>query len=91
MSSEQRSTFLLIVDPHFLEDLKYWTEIDPKVALKVLTLVEHVSRDPFKGIGKPELLKALGVWSRRITQEHRLVYRADSGRIYLLMCRYHYR
>jgi toxin YoeB len=91
MRSEQRSAFLLIIDPHFLEDLKYWTGTDPKVALKILILVEHISRDPFKGIGKPELLKALGAWSRRITQEHRIVYRVDSGRIYLLMCRYHYR
>ena len=90
MSSEQRSAFQLIVDPYFLDDLKYWTEADSKVALRVLTLVEHISRDPFQGIGKPELLKGLGVWSRRITQEHRITYRVDGRKIHLLQCRYHY-
>ena len=90
MSSEQRPAFLLIVDPYFLDDLKYWTEADSKVAVRVLTLAEHISRDPFRGIGKPELLKGLGVWSRRITQEHRITYRVDGGKIHLLQCRYHY-
>ena len=91
MSSEQRPAFLLIIDPLFVEDLKYWVETDLKVSIRVLTLVEHISRDPFKGIGKPELLKSIGVWSRRITQEHRIVYRVDDGRIYFLQCRFHYR
>ena len=90
MNSEQRQTFLLVVDPNFVEDLKYWVETDSKVSVKVLTLIEHISRDPFKGIGKPELLKVIGAWSRRITQEHRIVYRVDNGRIHFLQCRYHY-
>lgn len=90
MSSKQRSAFLLIIDPYFFEDLKHWVETEPKVASKVLTLIEHISRDPFKGLGKPEPLKTLRAWSRRITQEHRIVYRVDSGSIYFLQCRYHY-
>ena len=90
MSSEARSAFLLIIDPNFLEDLTYWAQTDSKTAVKVLNLIEQTSREPFKGIGKPELLKGLGVWSRRITQEHRFVYRVQTGRIYFLACRYHY-
>jgi toxin YoeB len=90
MKSHEQSAYLLIVDPDFIEDLRYWTGTHAKTASKVLELVEAVRRDPFRGIGKPELLKALGVWSRRITQEHRLVYRVDGGRIYFLQCRYHY-
>jgi toxin YoeB len=92
MKSQERPAYLLIVDPNFIEDLRYWVATHPKTASKVLELVEVTRRDPFKGIGKPEPLKSLGsgIWSRRITQEHRLVYRVDSARIYFLQCRYHY-
>ena len=76
----------------FLEDLRGWVETDRKVALRLLTLVEAVLRDPFAGLGKPEPLKHLaeGAWSRRITEEHRLVYLVREGRIDFLMGRYHY-
>lgn len=76
----------------FREDLVYWTKTDRRLALRVLELVEAVMRDPFDGIGKPEALKhQLGdVWSRRITQEHRLVYRVNETRIDFLQARYHY-
>jgi toxin YoeB len=90
MKSQEKSAYLLIVDPNFLEDLRYWTATNAKVASKVLELVEAVSRDPFTGLGKPEPLKGLGAWSRRITQEHRFVYRVETARIHLLQCRYHY-
>jgi toxin YoeB len=62
------------------------------VALRLLDLVEVVSRTPFDGIGKPEPLKYLGagVWSRRLTEEHRLVYRVTDDRIDFLQGRYHY-
>lgn len=65
---------------------------DRKVALRVLKLVEEVLRDPFQGTGKPEPLKYLdaNTWSRRITQEHRLVYRVAGGRVDFLQARYHY-
>lgn len=67
-------------------------ETDRKIALRILDLVETVLREPFTGIGKPEPLKYLssGTWSRRITQEHRLVYRVSQGRVDFLQARYHY-
>jgi len=76
----------------FREDLRYWVEADRKVATRILELVEAVVRDPFRGIGKPEPLKfpLAGVWSRRITQEHRLVYKVSGKRIDFLQGRYHY-
>ena len=76
----------------FLEDLRYWVEADRKTALRVLSLVEAILRDPFRGIGKPEPLKYLaeGAWSRRLTQEHRVVYLVREGRIDFLQARYHY-
>jgi toxin YoeB len=82
----------LLVDPHFLDDLQHWVRADPRVAQRVLQLVDAIRRDPQRGIGKPEPLKHLGpgYWSRRVTQEHRLVYRVQQGRISLLQCRYHY-
>jgi toxin YoeB len=78
--------------PAFLEDLRWWVETDRKVALRVLDLVDAVLRDPFDGLGKPEPLKHLGsgIWSRRITQEHRLVYLVGAERIDFLQARYHY-
>ncbi|MGA8200484.1 MAG: Txe/YoeB family addiction module toxin, partial [Candidatus Sulfotelmatobacter sp.] len=61
----------------FRQDLRYWVETDRRVALRSFELIEAVLREPFTGIGKPEPLKYVlaGCWSRRITQEHRLVYR----------------
>ena len=81
-----------VFQPEFLDDLRHWTKTERRVALRVLDLVEAVLRDPFTGIGKPEPLKHLGggAWSRRITQEHRLVYLARDERIDFLQCRYHY-
>ena len=76
----------------FLEDLRYWVQQDRRVALRALDLVEAILRDPFDGIGKPEALKhlAAGAWSRRLTQEHRVVYLVRSERIDFLQARYHY-
>ena len=81
-----------VFQPEFRDDLKDWVESDRKVALRVLDLVEAVMRDPFTGIGKPEPLKFVlaGCWSRRITQEHRLVYKVSENRIDFLQARYHY-
>lgn len=81
----------LVFEKEFREDLRYWVQTDRKLALKVLELVEAVERDPFDGIGKPEPLKFLpNTWSRRITQEHRLIYRVYKDRIQFLQARYHY-
>ena len=92
MKSQKQSAFLLIVDPNFIEDLQYWVKTKAKIASRVSELVEAVRRDPVQGLGKPELIKHLGsgIWSRRITEEHRFVYRVDKGNIYLLRCRYDY-
>jgi toxin YoeB len=81
-----------LFEREFLEDLRYWVETDRKVALRALHLVDAVLRDPFNGIGKPEALKHLlaGAWSRRLTQEHRLVYLVSEGRVTFLQARYHY-
>ncbi|MBA2646399.1 MAG: Txe/YoeB family addiction module toxin [Pyrinomonadaceae bacterium] len=81
-----------VFQPEFREDLRYWVEVDRKVALRAFDLIEAVMRDPFTGIGKPEPLKylALGAWSRRLTQEHRLVYVVSDDRIDFLQARYHY-
>ena len=83
---------LAVFDPNFREDSLHWVEKDRKVALRVLRLVEAVLREPSKGEGKPEPLKGLGpdVCSRRITQEHRLVYLIKNDRIHFLQARYHY-
>lgn len=83
---------LLIFDRDFLDDLGHWVATDRKIALRVLELVEAIRRDPFDGIGKPEPLRHLGpgIWSRRITQEHRLVYRVKDDRILFAQARYHY-
>jgi toxin YoeB len=72
--------------------LRYWAETDRKAALRIFELMEAVLRDPFTGIGKPEPLKYVlaGCWSRRITQEHRLVYRVMERKIDFLQARYHY-
>ena len=78
--------------PAFLEDLRWWVKTDRKVALRLLDLLDAVMRDPFEGLGKPEPLKHVGpgTWSRRITQEHRLVYSVGAERIDFLQARYHY-
>jgi toxin YoeB len=76
----------------FREDLAHWVATDRGTAVRILQLVEHAIRDPFEGIGKPEPLRfhMQGCWSRRITEEHRLVYLVRGDRIDLLMARYHY-
>ena len=81
-----------VFHPEFREDLRYWTDVDRKVALRVWELVESVMRDPDEGIGKPERLKYLGpgMFSRRITEEHRLVYKVSPDRIDFVQARYHY-
>jgi toxin YoeB len=76
----------------FRQDLRHWVETDRKTALRIFELMEAVLRDPFTGIGKPEPLKYVlaGCGSRRITQEHRLVYRVSERKIDFLQARYHY-
>jgi toxin YoeB len=81
-----------IFQPEFIEDLRFWVETDRKLALRAFDLIDAILRDPFSGIGKPEPLKYLapGAWSRRLTQEHRIVYLVRDNRIDFLQARYHY-
>ena len=81
-----------MLDDYCREDLSYWVATDCKTAQRVLKLIEDVLRDLFQGIGKPEPLKHLdsGLWSRWITQEHRLGYLVEDDRIISLRARYHY-
>jgi toxin YoeB len=90
--AEGRRVRAAVFQPEFREDLRHWVETDRRVALRALDLVEAVMRDPFRGIGKPEPLKylAAGAWSRRLIQEHRIVYLVREDRIDFLQARYHY-
>ncbi|MEB3227252.1 MAG: Txe/YoeB family addiction module toxin [Synechocystis sp.] len=73
-------------------DLAWWVDQNRKQALKIIKLIQATQRDPFQGIGKPEKLKhdLAGCWSRRIDQEHRLVYEVFDDKIRILACRFHY-
>jgi toxin YoeB len=79
-------------DPLAFDDLAWWIQQDRKKTLRIIELVKDIQRDPFKGIGKPEPLKheLKGCWSRRIDQEHRIVYQILPDKIRILACRYHY-
>jgi toxin YoeB len=81
-----------VCHPEFLQDLQHWIETDRRTARRLVELMKAALRDPFTGIGKPEPLKYLGsgVWSRRITQEHRCVYLVKGNRVEFLQGRYHY-
>jgi len=85
-------TWICVIQKQFREDLADWVKHDRKVAKRVLDLVEDTMRHPFEGKGKPEPLKHLpgNPWSRRITQEDRLVYRVYENKIDFLQAKYHY-
>ena len=74
------------------EDYLYWQKIDKKILKKINLLIKDVLRSPFEGIGKPEPLKyqLRGCWSRRINDEHRLVYEYTEKELRIISCRYHY-
>ena len=79
-------------DPVAFEDLAFWVQQDRKTALRIIKLIREIQRDPFRGTGKPEPLRheLSGCWSRRIDEEHRLVYEVQEKKIRILACRYHY-
>jgi toxin YoeB len=81
-----------VFHPEFIEDLRFWVETNRKVALRAFDLIEAILREPFRGIGKPEPLKYMlsGAWSRRLTEEHRVVYLVQSNQIDFLQARYRY-
>ena len=74
------------------EDFLFWLGADRKIARRITRLIAEIQRDPFVGIGTPELLKGelSRYWSRRIDDEHRLIYRADDIEVKILKARYHY-
>lgn len=74
------------------EDYLYWQKTDKKMLQKINALLKDISKTPFSGIGKPEALKHKyrGFWSRRIDQEHRLIYKIHEDEIQILKCRFHY-
>jgi toxin YoeB len=74
------------------EDFTYWVENDRKIAARIVRLIKDIEREPFEGLGKPAPLRydLTGFWSRRITEEHRLVYSVDKERVLIAQARYHY-
>ena len=79
--------------PSAWEDYLYWQGQDRRQLRRINQLIQACLRDPFTGIGKPEPLREnlSGCWSRRIDDEHRLVYRLEGATLVILACRYHYR
>lgn len=82
---------LIFVDESW-EDYLYWQKIDKKILKRINVLIKDISRNPFSGIGKPEPLKHKykGFWSRRINDEHRIIYRIKGDEIHIAKCRFHY-
>ncbi len=74
------------------QDYLYWQKTDKKILKRINQLIKDIQRTPFEGIGKPEALKfdMSGLWSRRINQEHRLIYQVQDDYIVIVQCRYHY-
>jgi toxin YoeB len=82
----------LIIRDKAFEDIMFWVNNDKKIVTKIFKLIEVCKATPFEGIGKLEALKHeySGCWSRRIDQEHRLVYKVEDDSLIILQCRYHY-
>lgn len=90
---EDRPKRVLVFQPEFLEDLTFWVTTNRKNALRVLSLVKEIQREPFTGRGKPEPLKyqeGKNAWSRRLTEADRIVYLVYDDRIEFIQARYHY-
>lgn len=81
-----------VFHPEFIDDLRYWVKTNRRTALRAIEIIEAVLKEPFAGMGKPEPLKYLApnTWSRRLTQEHRIVYVVKDQRVEFLQARYHY-
>lgn len=79
-------------DPKAFTQFNEWSAENKQIHEKIITLINDIGRNPFAGLGKPEALKHeyQGCWSRRITDEHRLVYRVNDNQILILNCKYHY-
>lgn len=82
----------VVFEPSAFEDFNEWSKLDKKLYKKIVELIKDVDRSPFTGLGKPEPLKheLSGFWSRRINDEHRLVYTITDTEIIIVACKYHY-
>lgn len=82
----------LVFTPEAWEDYLYWQKTDKRITRRIHELIKDIRRSPFEGIGKPEALRhnLQGCWSRRITEEHRMVYKVMDDAIAFLQMRYHY-
>ena len=78
--------------PKAFDEMSYWAETDRNALIKIFELIKDIKRSPFSGIGKPEPLKHQfkGLWSRRINQEHRLIYQVSGEELIIVSCRFHY-
>ncbi len=82
----------IVFHPEAWEEYLLWQANDKSILRKLNRLIEAITRDPYEGIGKPEPLRFdyTGYWSRRITDEHRLIYKVEGDALYIVQCRYHY-
>ena len=82
----------IVFHPQAWDDYLYWQVNDPKLLIRLNSLIRECTRTPFSGIGKPEPLRSAlsGWWSRRLNREHRLVYRIQDDQLLIAQCRYHY-
>ena len=82
----------IVFESSAFADFNDWVKLDKKIYRKIIELIKDIDRNPFQGLGKPEALKhdLSGYWSRRINQEHRLVYKVTDDEILILSCKYHY-
>jgi len=82
----------LIFSEHAWEDYLYWQQSDRKMLVRINSLIKEIQRQPFQGIGKPEPLRhgLAGYWSRRINDEHRIVYKVTEEAVFIAQLRYHY-
>ena len=82
----------LIFSEHAWEDYLYWQRTDRNILRRINILIKEIQRTPFEGIGKPEPLRhsLSGHWSRRINEEHRIVYKVDADSLFIAQLRYHY-
>ena len=82
----------IVFEASAFEDFNQWAKLDKKIYSKIIELIKDIDRSPFTGLGKPEPLRyeLSGFWSRRITDEHRLVYSVTDQEIVIASCKYHY-
>ncbi|MBE9212166.1 Txe/YoeB family addiction module toxin [Plectonema cf. radiosum LEGE 06105] len=82
----------IVFEPGAFEDFNEWSKLDKKLYKKIVELIKDIDRSPFTGLGKPEPLKheLAGFWSRRINEEHRLIYIINDTEIIIAACKYHY-